>query len=300
MFSRSPPQSVGNIRVYFRGAICLGPDYAWMLMTMTIIVVTSVLFLIYTNTVVVRVVCVCFGLPTLGLLFCCSTMDPGVCEKLLPPPTDAPPREPLEEVVAYVDGHGHQQHATVERRWCCACNIYKPLRASHCSFCDVCIARRDHHCQWVGTCIGERNYPFYWLFLWSFLGLTLTLGFGSVWSVIEKWLSLAKDPAFAEENTFFLALARSHFVEPVLVLFALILFCFLAPLTAYHTMLVAQNMTTIEEMRGSRGQAHYYSRGGCWENVKASLCSSFLPLTHPGVTGAYASPVDVAVMTEEV
>ncbi len=50
-------------------------------------------------------------------------------------------------------------------RYCNVCNIYRPLRASHCYECQNCVHTFDHHCRWIGTCIGKRNYRLFFTFL---------------------------------------------------------------------------------------------------------------------------------------
>ncbi|KAF8292000.1 putative palmitoyl acyltransferase 8 [Trypanosoma cruzi] len=291
---------VGNIRVCFGGALCFGPDYAFMIATMLLIVVCSLLFLIYTTLLGARVVCGCGAVVTLGFMFRCATIDPGICPKDASLLEGAPPREAPVEEVFYVDAHGREQHASVERKWCYCCNNYRPLRAIHCRFCDVCIARRDHHCPWVGTCVGERNYRFYFLFLWSTLCLTLTVLTGGIWSLVGRMKALSREVSYANRSAFLGALAETHFVEPLLVLVAIVTCCLVFPLVAYHTMLVARNMTTVEEMRRESGQVHYYDRGYCLENMKASLCAPIPPSNLAQLTRQCTSSMNIVVETAEV
>ncbi|RNF12623.1 DHHC containing zinc finger protein [Trypanosoma rangeli] len=276
-------QRIGNTRVCLQGRLCLGPDYLLMVATVLLIVVSSFFFISCAIGLGARVACGCFAVVTLGFIFCSTTMDPGICPKGPPPLGDAPPLEPLEEDVSYIDENGQEQHVLVKRKWCYGCNNYRPLRAVHCRFCDVCIARRDHHCPWVGTCVGERNYRFYFFFLWSSLGLALTVLIGGIQSLVLRVLLLSRDAAYANRSVFFAALVETHFVEPLLVLVAAGTCFLVAPLAVFHLMLATRNMTTMEEMRGEVGQVHYYDRGRCLENLKASLCAP-MPLSilvHP-------------------
>ncbi|ORC89577.1 DHHC containing zinc finger protein [Trypanosoma theileri] len=290
---------IGNGYMCCGGAIFLGPDYVFMLATALVIILCSILFLIFTNVLAAKIVCGFAAITTLGLMWHCSTMDPGICPKASPPPENAPPHEPLMESVTYVDRNGQLQDAVLERRWCYVCNHYRPLRAVHCRFCDVCIARRDHHCPWVGTCVGERNYRFYWAFLWSTLWLTLTVMIGGMVGIIRRLGSITSNSSDGGKNAFFSVLAETHFIEPLLVLIAFIAFLLVAPLAAYHTMLVARNMTTMEEMRGGPNHVHYYNRGGCWENSKATLFSSIPPSMFLNERGFFAPSVEVVVQNEE-
>ncbi|KAH9599540.1 Palmitoyltransferase [Trypanosoma melophagium] len=293
-------QRIGNTYLCCGGVFFLGPDYVFMVATALMIIVCSLLFVIFTNMLTAQIVCGCAAITTLGFMWCCSTMDPGICPKAPPPPENTPPHEPQMEPVTYVDGNGQLQHAVLERRWCYVCNLYRPLRAVHCRFCDVCITRRDHHCPWVGTCVGERNYRFYWSFLWSTLWLALTVMIGGVVGIIRRLGSITTNSSDGGKNAFFSVLAESHFIEPVLVLIAFVAFCLVAPLTAYHTMLVARNMTTVEEMRGGPNHVHYYNKGGWWENCKATLFSPIPPSKFVSERGFCTPSVEVVVENEEV
>ena len=50
-------------------------------------------------------------------------------------------------------------------KFCETCNVFRPLRTSHCHDCNNCVLGFDHHCKWLGTCIGKRNYSFFFIFV---------------------------------------------------------------------------------------------------------------------------------------
>lgn len=56
-------------------------------------------------------------------------------------------------------------NSKIELKYCVACRIWRPPRASHCSTCGVCVEVHDHHCIWVNNCIGKRNYRYFIIFI---------------------------------------------------------------------------------------------------------------------------------------
>eukprot|EP01097_Dermamoeba_algensis_P002035 TRINITY_DN1810_c0_g4_i1.p1 TRINITY_DN1810_c0_g4~~TRINITY_DN1810_c0_g4_i1.p1 ORF type:complete len:489 (+),score=95.94 TRINITY_DN1810_c0_g4_i1:150-1469(+) len=52
-----------------------------------------------------------------------------------------------------------------QHRWCVRCQIFKPVKAHHCSECNRCVRNMDHHCPWINNCVGEKNHKSFILFL---------------------------------------------------------------------------------------------------------------------------------------
>jgi hypothetical protein len=50
-------------------------------------------------------------------------------------------------------------------KYCESCNVFRPLRTSHCHDCNNCVMGFDHHCVWLGTCIGKKNYTVFFHFV---------------------------------------------------------------------------------------------------------------------------------------
>ena len=129
--------------------LLVGPEWPCMLVTYTLIIIPSVLF--------IRNVCITWG-PVLVTLGCISTLallcafsatacsDPGIIFKF--------PASDLENL---------EDQSSSDLIECSICNIGRPKYASHCYECGVCISEIDHHCPWTGKCIGKKNLvPFYW------------------------------------------------------------------------------------------------------------------------------------------
>lgn len=58
------------------------------------------------------------------------------------------------------------------QKYCLTCNIFRPMRTSHCSECGGCILERDHHCVWLDNCIGRNNIKHFFCFVISLALLT--------------------------------------------------------------------------------------------------------------------------------
>ncbi len=138
---------------------------------------------------------------------------------------------------------------------CELCHVLKPFRASHCRVCNVCVLRRDHHCPWTGICIGQRNYRFFFLFVW----LTLVLCISGLAVVISRIVSRASAFAGASGDEpdghlppYLRAALATRFVEPTIGLLCFAGTLLLGGLASYHSMLAAQNLTSIEEHKRSQ------------------------------------------------
>ncbi len=139
----------------------------------------------------------------------------------------------------------------------------KPPRTHHCRVCRRCVLRMDHHCVWVANCVGHRNYKSFVLFL-LFTGLSLSHAF-ALW-VLRGYHCLttpaqprSQDPAAAaavtegEDLSEVLGGAVLHVAG--VTLFVLVLAGLAASVSSlflFHLHLTAQNLTTLESMKGLR------------------------------------------------
>ncbi|XP_061807744.1 palmitoyltransferase ZDHHC18a isoform X1 [Nerophis lumbriciformis] len=162
----------------------------------------------------------------------------------------------------------------VKLKYCFTCKMFRPPRTSHCSLCDNCVERFDHHCPWVGNCVGRRNYRFFYSFIISLSFLTsfifgcviahITLRSQSGTSLIQ---SIQESPASV--------------VELVICFFSI---WSILGLSGFHTYLVASNLTTNEDIKGSwsskRGaeeSGNPYTYNSMLANCCVTLCGPMPP-----------------------
>nr|CCC89716.1 conserved hypothetical protein [Trypanosoma congolense IL3000] len=276
-----PPKSVGSMRIWRNGAICIGPHFGNAVVSMVLIVIGSSSFIFVNFSQELRVLCGVFGVLSMFLIIRCATRDPGISARLPRAGLEqnASPKGSVGEQVECVNivRRGREEVRELQRKWCYACNFYRPLRAVHCLQCDVCIQRRDHHCPWVGTCVGQRNYLLYFLFLWSVVVLSLIVLIGGVWGLVLRVEQLCGVGSCNIKDELIVAFRETYFVEPAVVLLSLLVLLPVVPLVLFHTHLALRNMTSGEYQRSSVEKAHYFDRGGLCANLSAALCAPIKP-----------------------
>ena len=129
------------------------------------------------------------------------------------------------------------------RRYCDACNLWRPHRAMHCYTCGFCVECHDHHCPVVGSCIARRNHSLFAAFLSFAGGGLVVLAACSAAQLHEHVRNGA--PGFAAWQTIVhLALMVFYFVAVYAVV----------PFAATHVAMVLGNRTTRGLMRGGDQQ----------------------------------------------
>ncbi|KNC51538.1 palmitoyltransferase ZDHHC9 [Thecamonas trahens ATCC 50062] len=129
-------------------------------------------------------------------------------------------------------------------KYCHACRVYRPPRASHCSRCSTCVLKFDHHCPWLGTCIGECNYH---AFL-TYLALTLVLTLHTVLVCVMVILRLGLSAPFGQGYSMGEVLRRVP-MAIVLIPYAGLVCLAVGSLFSFHLYLIACNMTTAEYLK---------------------------------------------------
>lgn len=262
MSSRKFP---GNMRILFGGRLVMGSTNAWFSLTMLFI--TSMLgYFIYfiLNDYIRHISFWLFLINVILLAFAvcmaCTVAwsDPGIL------PRKVNPRETLrcvgatdyamEDTISRLVFHEQNpdflfgkeviaEGRTIFLKYCGTCELFRPPRSSHCGFCDNCVLEFDHHCPWLSNCIGMRNYRFFVAFL-ALTSITcdkLSIELGFLWSYMMKETSIP--------------FGQSIVALWSLVLFEVLLFLvgsLITFMTAYHFVLMAQDLTTSEQVKLTR------------------------------------------------
>jgi palmitoyltransferase ZDHHC9/14/18 len=254
-------------------SVVVGPDWKALLCTVALVVGSTIVYVVQSSQSAGRSALVSLlAVNTLGFLLRCALTEPGIIP-VQPLPASVPPmivREASSDL-----GGGLN---VVERRWCTACNLYRPLRTVHCRFCNVCILRRDHHCPWTGTCVGERNYRYYVGFIFSALVSAVVIVAGSLLDLhasCRKWKSM--NPADGWEEVFRGGIRHFGVLGVTVFLMGIIACAMLLNLVVFHWYLLRHNATTSEEHKGGAYAQHPFSAGSHWKNVKSVLFGHPMP-----------------------
>ncbi|XP_016358006.1 palmitoyltransferase ZDHHC18-like [Sinocyclocheilus anshuiensis] len=275
----------GKNRFYCDGRIMLARQCGVLPLTIGLIFITSGLFftfdcpfLVHNLTVFIPVIGGVLFVFVVITLFQTSFIDPGILPRALP--------DEAADIEKQIDNSGSSTYRppprtkeilindqVVKLKYCFTCKMFRPPRTSHCSLCDNCVERFDHHCPWVGNCVGKRNYRFFYAFIVSLSFLTsfifgcvithLTLRSQSVNGIIQ---AIKESPASV--------------VELVICFFSI--WSILGP-SGFHTYLVASNLTTNEDIKGSwsskRGEesGNPYTYNNIFTNCCVVLCGPMPP-----------------------
>ncbi|XP_051577890.1 palmitoyltransferase ZDHHC18a isoform X2 [Myxocyprinus asiaticus] len=275
----------GNNRFYCDGRIMLASQCGVLPLTIGLIFITSGLFLTFDCpflvehlTVFIPVIAGVLFLFVVISLLQTSLTDPGILPRALP--------DEAADIERQIDNSGSSTYRppprtkeilindqVVKLKYCFTCKMFRPPRTSHCSLCDNCVERFDHHCPWVGNCVGKRNYRLFYTFIVSLSFLTSFI-FGCVITHLTLRSQGGKGIIQAIQES------PASVVELVICFFSI---WSILGLSGFHTYLVASNLTTNEDIKGSwsskRGEesGNPYSYNNIFTNCCVVLCGPMPP-----------------------
>uniref|UniRef100_A0A3Q2NXW9 Palmitoyltransferase n=1 Tax=Fundulus heteroclitus TaxID=8078 RepID=A0A3Q2NXW9_FUNHE len=275
----------GKNRFFCDGRIMMARQSGVFPLTLGLILVTSGLFFIFDCPFLVKHLTGC--IPAIGgvlfvfvlvTLLQTSFTDPGILPRATP--------EEAADVERQIDDTGNTSYRppprtkevlinqqVIKLKYCFTCKMFRPPRTSHCSLCDNCVERFDHHCPWVGNCVGKRNYRFFYTFIVSLSFLTAFI-FGCVTTHLALRAQGGKGLVFALKES------PGSAVELAICFFSV---WSILGLSGFHTYLVASNLTTNEDIKGSwsgksgEGVTNPYSHKNIFINCCSVLCAPMPP-----------------------
>ncbi|XP_032374884.1 palmitoyltransferase ZDHHC18a isoform X1 [Etheostoma spectabile] len=276
----------GKNRFFCDGRIILARQSGVLPLTLGLIVITCGLFFAFDCPFLVEHLTV--FIPVIGGVLCVfvlisllrtSFTDPGILPRATP--------DEAADIEKQIDTSGSSTYRppprtkeilinqqVVKLKYCFTCKMFRPPRTSHCSLCDNCVERFDHHCPWVGNCVGKRNYRFFYSFIISLSFLTSFI-FGCVITHITLRTQEGKNLVQAIQES------PASVVELVICFFSI---WSIMGLSGFHTYLVASNLTTNEDIKGSwsskrcaEDSGNPYSYNSIITNCCATLCGPMPP-----------------------
>ncbi|XP_054478286.1 palmitoyltransferase ZDHHC18a isoform X2 [Anoplopoma fimbria] len=276
----------GKNRFFCDGRIIVARQSGVLPLTLGLIVVTCGLFfafdcpfLVEHLTVFIPVIGGALFLFVVISLLRTSFTDPGILPRATP--------DEAADVEKQIDTSGSSTYRppprtkeilinqqVVKLKYCFTCKMFRPPRTSHCSLCDNCVERFDHHCPWVGNCVGKRNYRFFYSFIISLSFLT-----SFIFGCVVTHITLRSQ----EGNSLIQVIQESpaSVVELVICFFSI---WSVLGLSGFHTYLVASNLTTNEDIKGSwsskrctEESGNPYSYNNIITNCCVTLCGPMPP-----------------------
>jgi len=162
----------------------------------------------------------------------------------------------------------------IDTKWCDTCNIYRPVRTSHCGVCNNCVENFDHHCPWLGNCVGRRNYRYYLLYIFT---TTLDGLFIMTLSIAHIIMNTNDSSKSSHGDRVKDALADSYYFGIILPVYTLAALGFVGGLSGFHCYLVGHGISTNEFIKKSfRNRKNPFNHGCLWNFIHA-LCPPMRP-----------------------
>lgn len=257
------PAFLGNSKVYCGGRVVTSPSYLWLLLTMSMFAIPLTLFSIFILPDFIKVMPVwtaylIYATIPFPVIFCLKTAltDPGILKRHTAPITRIHDfMEEEERPYTTFVTHPNNPDLVIGKevrdedgnkifyKYCTTCEIFRPLRTSHCNTCNNCVDEFDHHCPWLSNCIGRRNlrYFFYFILSTALACLTTTI-------CLIMYASRSYD-----ESGIFNFIINRFYGQLFLLLYTVLLSFALLGLSSYYTIIIFKGYTSNEHIKMKRG-----------------------------------------------
>lgn len=158
----------------------------------------------------------------------------------------------------------HIKDLKLKRNWCSECEVYRPLRCSHCLDCNRCVLMNDHHCRYLGNCVGKQNYRSYLVVLLALMLPAFHAVPVCAMAIGTSWCGSLLASLRSQKAAYLLVLAHiGGAFGPMNLLY-------------WHTSFVKQNITTREWYKrqltaGQEEETNPFDEGSTFANVLAFL-----------------------------
>jgi len=287
---------------YFGGKFVTGPDRAYFYLTLGLMYAPHVPFFAlicpYFDDKMTAVVYVIPGYLVLFAtvtLFCAAFTDPGILPRGRPQQEENPfAMEQKSPMVKKFPVNGVE----LETKWCDTCDIYRPIRTSHCGICNNCVENFDHHCPWVGNCIGRRNYRYY---LWFIFACSIDCLYVISLSIAHIIVNTNASDKSSKGDQLKDGLTQSYYFAILLPIYAIAGLGFVGGLSGFHCFLVGHGVSTNEFIKKTfKNRQNPHSHGFIKNYIRALFPPSypsfffasrarFDPLVSPTSTTSLAS-----------
>lgn len=162
-----------------------------------------------------------------------------------------------EQAIPFFNHFLYSKAHSVKLKYCYTWEIYRPPRSSHWGSWDACVERIDHHCPWLGTWVGKRNYKYFFIFI-NLLSALIILWI--LISLLEIYLRV--NDHLDNGDTINNALKGTFSEAPyplIYIALCLISSSFVIILWLYHHKLLANSLTTNEDLKWIFGNTLMYN-----------------------------------------
>lgn len=260
------------------GRFVTGPDSLYFYLTLAIIYLPQIPFIVlictYFEDKMSPAVYVIIGyllLFSAAALMLAAFSDPGVAPRGRPLAEDNP--FAIENKVTQVRKYT-VKGVELETKWCDTCNIYRPIRTSHCGICNNCVENFDHHCPWVGNCVGRRNYRYYLMFIFAAVLICLYVIALSIAHIILNTNASDKPTRSEQIKDGF---AASYYFAIILPVYAVAGLGFVGGLSGFHCYLVGNGISTNEFIKKTFKNRRNPHSHGFFGNFIYALFPPFYP-----------------------